>query len=98
MASTAGRKVRPLPASVTQDLATMGYFQMPFTDDGVPVFKHPEHPRLFVTAVASNIPGDTHVTARWFMQGAQRIEADELMMLLRAQIQRELTGTAMVAP
>jgi len=44
MASTHGRKKRPLPEALTTRLATMGFVRMPESDtEPVETYRHPKH-------------------------------------------------------
>jgi hypothetical protein len=57
MARTHGTKSKGLPESLLTGLMDLGYVEMPFTAEGVPVYRHPKQPHLMVMAVASNMPG-----------------------------------------
>jgi hypothetical protein len=100
MASTHGRKRLPLPLSLQDGLRERGYREMSNVGESSPWFwRHPKWPALFVSATASNIPGDAYVIARWHDSGrVQRIQVDVLLGRLEAQL-REQAGfnTAMGA-
>lgn len=87
MASTHGRKPKPLPNSFEVGLRELGFRQI---EGEVPaLFRHPKHPALFVSAATSNIPGDPYVIARWgddTQRWMLRIHVDELLKELRAMV------------
>ena len=97
MTTTAARKAKALPPSLFTGLAELGYLQM---DDvaGVPYFRHPKQRLLYLSAVASNIPGDVdQVIAKWYGRDSmKRIGVDGLLELLHRQYDA-LTNT-FVAP
>ena len=85
MTSTRGTKRKPLPASLLEGLAKIGYIEMPVTENGHPVFRHPKHSHLIVVAITSNFPGTTEVVARWFGVPSRYIEIEKLLRVLREQ-------------
>ena len=86
MASTAGRKIRPLPPSIVDGLAGLGYRRMPYDVGGAPLYRHPRHPDLYCTLVMGNIPGEDAVVADWKGQHPVRIGPDELLRALGEQL------------
>lgn len=87
MASTAGRKLRPLPDFLTRGLENLGYRRMPFDHAGAPFYRHPRHPDLFCTVVVGNLPGDDAVVADWKGQPPTRLTPDNLIDALRIQLE-----------
>lgn len=90
MVSTRGWKRRELPESLQEGLRALGYRSMTNTPKDLPEqWRHPGHAHLFVTAAASNIPGDTAVVASWFKTKITRVEVDVLLARLDAQLREE---------
>ncbi len=86
MARTHGRAPLPLPDGLPARLEDLGYKLMPYTSGGVPVWRHPASPDLYLSAVAGNLPGESMVTASWQGQGAIRCEPDYLIARLTVQL------------
>jgi hypothetical protein len=86
MARTHGTKSKGLPESLLTGLMDLGYVEMPFTAEGVPVYRHPKQPHLMVMAVASNMPGSHNVIAQWFGVPSKLIDVDRLLAVLAEQL------------
>lgn len=87
MAKTHGTKELSLPLALTIRLKAMGFLQVEAHDNGVALFRHPKHRELFVTAVTSNIPGDTDtVLAGMAHHKVERLSVDTLCDRLEDQL------------
>jgi len=86
VASTAGRKAKPLPPSIIDGLEQLGYRLMPYNNGGTPIYRHPSFPKLYASVVVSNLPGDEHVIAQWNGQTATRMHPDAFVDALRTQL------------
>ena len=101
MAKTRGRTTLELPEALLIALGRLGYRRLAEEDSSsIPLFKHPKHPQLFLEVTRTNLPGDTHLIARWQGQNATRIDADLLIAKLTLQLRsaghpvRRMEGSA----
>lgn len=95
MARTRGTSRLPLPPSLVLVLDELGF--QPFTPPGKVASKSTHtyvlmsRPTFTIQLVASNIPGDTAVTAVMPSMPATRIDVDGLIAVLRAEVRRVLS-------
>ncbi len=81
MGSTHGRRRLPLPPSLRDGLTSLGFIETVVdTDPGVHRWRHPGHPTIQITLVASNIPGSTAVTYQRETGKVGRFEADAVLV------------------
>lgn len=88
MAKTHGTAALPLPLALTIRLKAMGYLEVTLPNPAsLPLFRHLKRRELYVSACASNMPGDTDmVNAEWSGQPVVRISVDRLCDKLEDQI------------
>lgn len=91
MASTHGRKPLPLPASLVDGLASLGFIEAPppgsdTAPRGTHSYRMPRHPDLFLLAVSSNIAGDAAVIAEWKGHGIDRVSPDVVLAALAVDV------------
>ena len=87
MAKIHGRVTLALSDSLLLALGRLGFRRMAEEDSSsVPLFKHPKYDKLFLEVARSNLPGDTHLIARWQGQNATRIDTDLLIAKLTLQL------------
>jgi len=92
MPKTGGKRRLPLPESFELALGNLGL--VPFENpSGTPnygphAFVLRAAPKFILEATASNIPGESAVTAQWPGQRPTRFEVDPLIRILEAEIAR----------
>lgn len=95
MARTRGSARLPLPESLVQGLEGLGF--QPFTppgtiaSKGTHTFVLMQRPTFTIQVVASNLPGESAVTAIWPGSPAQRIETDTLLRVLGGEVATALS-------
>lgn len=95
MARTRGSARLPLPESLVLGLENLGF--QPFTPPGtiasrnVHTFALMQRPTFTLQVVASNLPGESAVTAIWPGFPAQRIEADSMLRVLEGDVATALS-------
>lgn len=91
--------MKPIPPGLEVGLRNLGFRKMTNVPAGMlPEWRVPKFPRIHLRVAAANMPGSTHVTARWGVRDStveveqDHIDADALLGELEKLIDQVKRG------
>ena len=80
MGTVYARNPKPIPASVTEGLESLGFVRRDQPENARPaVWRHQNHPRLVVEVTALSLPGEQEVLVKWNGWQVRRMHPDRAL-------------------